>query len=99
MTEALVGLVLGLAVGGLYFGALWLTLREVPRARHPGTLVLASYLLRLVGAGMGFYGVLRLGGAAGVVAALLGFLLARQLLLRRIGAGIGTPEQEGAEWS
>lgn len=99
MTGALVGFGMGMLVCGVYLGALWLTVRQMPGTRHPGTLVLTSYLLRLMAVGTGFYGTLRLGGAAGLVAALLGFILVRQLAVRRIGAGIPQPETEGAEWS
>lgn len=97
--KVVLGFVLGLAVGGLYFGALWLTLRRVPDADHPGGLVLVSYLMRLGVAGVGFYGVLRLGGAGALVAALVGFVVMRQLVIRRVGGRSGAPAAQEVPWS
>ncbi len=99
MTRTLLGFALGMTVSAMYFGALWLTVRGIPGARHPGTLVLTSYVARLTAVGMGFYGVLRIGGARALVAALLGFLIVRQLLVFRIGRGTRGSDAEGAEWS
>lgn len=40
-------LVAGLALGFVYFGGLWLTVRRVPRSRNPQLLVFGSFVLRL----------------------------------------------------
>jgi F1F0 ATPase subunit 2 len=84
MMALLTGLACGLGLGGIYFGALWATVRRIPEARNPGGLVLASYLGRVVIAAFGFYGVVHLGGAPALLSALLGFLIVRQAALRRI---------------
>lgn len=97
--EVVLGFVLGLAVGGVYFGALWVTVRRIPDAAHPGGLVLGSYLVRLGVAGVGFYGVLRLGGAGALVAALVGFVVMRQLLIRRVGERSEGPAAQEVPWS
>ena len=97
--EMVLGFALGLAIGFVYFGALWVTVRRIPDTAHPGGLVLGSYLARLAAAGAGFYGVLRLGGATGLVAALVGFLLMRHLLLRRVGGSGEESMNPEAPWS
>jgi F1F0 ATPase subunit 2 len=81
--------VAGGALGTLYFGGLWLTVRRLPGAAHPGMLVLGSFVLRatLVAAG---FGLLLAGQPLRLVAVLAGFLAARVLLVRRVGAGVAT---------
>ena len=66
----------GLALGLVYFGALWLTVRALPAARSPALLTLASLTARLALLLLGFHAV-----AAGrwerLLACLAGFVLAR----------------------
>ena len=38
----------GFALGGLYFGALWLTVATLPRTARPLVLLAASALLRMI---------------------------------------------------
>jgi F1F0 ATPase subunit 2 len=86
LTEVLVGLACGLIIGGVYFYTLWATARRIADARRPGRLVLASYVGRLAFVALGFYAMVRLLGAAGLVAALVGFLVARHAATRRVTA-------------
>jgi F1F0 ATPase subunit 2 len=81
----------GLAVGLVYFGALWATVRRIPDARSPGSLLLVSYVARLALAAAGFYGILRLGELPALLAALLGFLTMRYIVMRRIRGGMEAP--------
>ncbi|MEX2470833.1 MAG: ATP synthase subunit I [Gemmatimonadota bacterium] len=97
MTPVVLGLAGGLAVGFVYFGALWVTVRRIPDARHPGSLLLASYAARLALAAAGFYGILRLGELPALLAALLGFLAMRYVLMRRVRGGLESdPRREEA---
>lgn len=82
--ELSVGFVAGVALGALYFGALWLTVRSIPSASAPVPLAVGSYLVRLLGLGIGLYVVVRVGGAVPLLAALPGILAARQLIIGRI---------------
>ena len=84
MTGVALGLVTGAALGLFYFGSLWLTLRRVLDADSPGPVALVSYLLRLAVLGAGLYGVVRLGGVAALLAALVGVMAVRHLLIRRL---------------
>lgn len=85
--ELSVGFMAGVALGALFFGALWLTVRRVPSASTPVGLVAGSYLVRLGGLGVGLYVVVRVGGAVSLLAALLGLLTARQVVIGRIAPG------------
>ena len=75
----------GLLLGGLYFGGLWWTVRRMPLARHPLNLYFGSLIARLAILLAAFYGVLSYAGWAQLVAALVGFIAARLLLIRIIG--------------
>lgn len=74
--------VLGATLGFGYFGGLWLTVRRLPHVRHPGVLILASFLGRMT---LLLFAILWL--AAGqfdrLLVALAGLLAARLLLIRR----------------
>lgn len=73
----------GGAIGALYFGGLWWTVQRVARARHPGLLVAASYLMRTTIAAAALLAVAS-GEAGRVLAALAGFLLVRAVLVRSV---------------
>ncbi|REJ90872.1 MAG: ATP synthase subunit I [Planctomycetota bacterium] len=75
----------GLLLCGLYFGGLWWTVRRMPLARHPLNLYFGSLIARLAILLAAFYGVLSYAGWAQLVAALVGFIAARLLLIRIIG--------------
>lgn len=81
-------LVLGCILGLLYFGGLWLTVRQLNRAPRPLFLFWVSYLLRL-GTVLGvFHLILQWAGQDQLLSLLLvsflGFLLSRTLLISRI---------------
>ena len=88
MMPAGFGLACGLVLGLVYFGALWATVRRMPHARYPGSFLLVSYVARLALAAAGFYGILRLGELPALLAALLGFLSMRHVVMRRIHGGM-----------
>lgn len=70
----------GVALGGIFFGGLWWTVRRATQGRAPGLWFLASLLLRTVIVLAGFYFL----GAhhwERLTACLVGFTLARLLVL------------------
>ena len=70
------GLLAGLALGALYFGGLWWTVRRVPTWRRPERALLASFVVRALLVLPAFV-ALALQGPGPLVAALVGFLVAR----------------------
>lgn len=78
----------GLAVGWIFFYGLHRTVRALPETGRPALLLGGSLLLRmglLLGAGWLLF---RLGGGLEhLLAAFVGVLLARFLILRRLGRG------------
>jgi F1F0 ATPase subunit 2 len=83
----------GGALGWLYFGGLWLTVRRLPGAAHPAALVLGSFVLRALLVAGGLV-VLLAGDPLRLVAALAGFLAVRVLLVRQVRPA--TPSGGGA---
>jgi len=76
----------GAALGLGYYGGLWLTIQRLPTAGRPGLLASVSLFLRLGLVLVAFY--LVMGGRwERLLACLAGFLLARVLLVRRLGPG------------
>jgi F1F0 ATPase subunit 2 len=76
----------GLAAGWVFFYGLHRTVQALPRADRPGLLLVVSLLMRmglLLGAGWLLF---RLGGdLTHLLAAFVGVVLVRFLLLRRLG--------------
>lgn len=74
-------LVAGLILGGIFFGGLWWTVRKGVTSRRPALFFSGSLLLRLAIVLGGFYLV---AGASwkGLLACLVGFTIARFIVLR-----------------
>jgi F1F0 ATPase subunit 2 len=70
----------GAGLGLVFFGGLWLTVRQLVQAPRRGLLG-ASRLARLALVGLGFYGLSREGPAM-LLAGLVGLWLARWCLIR-----------------
>ena len=73
----------GFCLGILFFGGLWMTVRAIPRSRHPVALTVASFWVRTVMVIAGL--LLAMDGLwQRALACLVGFILARILLSRWI---------------
>lgn len=94
LLAALAGAGLGLA----YFGGLWLTVRRLAGSGRPMLLIAASFLVRTLLVVVGFYLVMD-ASLARALACLLGFIVARQVLVARLRPGrepAAPREREGA---
>jgi F1F0 ATPase subunit 2 len=74
----------GLALGAVYFIALWQTVRRLPQAASPVRLMLGSLILRMAILTLGFYLVMG-GHWERLAVALAGFILMRKILTYRLG--------------
>ena len=84
MTDVLILLIaclVGIALGMFFFGGLWWTVRRSARSDHPARLFISSFLIRMAVTVGGFY-LVSDGDWRRILAALLGFVLARWLTLR-----------------
>ena len=75
---------MGVALGVVYFAGLWHTVKHLPDSRYPFVSLLGSFLARIALLMTGFT-LLMNGRWESLSAALLGFLLAREILVRRLG--------------
>ncbi len=73
---------IGFAIGLFYFSCLWLTVQQLTRTQHPVLLMVGSGVARLSIALLGF-SLTTDGYWERLLAALLGFVLARSLLIAR----------------
>ena len=80
-------LVVGFAVGIVYFHGLWLTLSRYTGKKHFGSKLLISFLIRLALAISAFYFFMQ-NDWQRLILLLIGFLIARQVMIRRIGEPI-----------
>ncbi len=86
--QLLLSFLVGSVAGSLYFGGLWVTVRQLPTARRPALLLIGSYLLRLTLL-LGAIYLLTGNHWSHLLSALTGVLLARTFLIRRWGPGNG----------
>jgi F1F0 ATPase subunit 2 len=86
LTSLIIAFAAGLALGVFYFRGLWYTVKKLPDAGRPFLTAAGSFALRASVVLAGFYLVMG-GNWERLVAALLGFILTREFLVRRLGAG------------
>lgn len=76
----------GAALGLVYFGGLWLTVRRLAGSKRPGLLMLGSFVARLLVTLFGFYLVMD-DSWERLLACLAGFLVVRVTLTRALAPG------------
>ncbi len=72
--------VAGIALGIIFFGGLWLTVKKMVTAKIPALLVLGSFILRIGIVMAGFY-FIGSGNWQRLVICLLGFIAARFIVI------------------
>jgi len=81
--HVLLAFFVGMGAGVFYFGGLWWTVRRLPTARQPALLTFGSFLVRTGASLVAFY--FASGGQwQRILASLLGFIIVRVFLVRRI---------------
>jgi F1F0 ATPase subunit 2 len=79
-----ISFVTGIVLGAIYFGGLWQTVRRLPDSGRPFASLFWSFLVRVSLVLAGFY--LVMGGQwILLVAALFGFMITREWIVRRLG--------------
>ena len=86
VTESyIVAFVVGLLLGGIHFGGLWMTVQRMPAVKRPVFLAVMSAVARLVFLCMGLWVVSSWSGPQGLLLALVGVLCARTIYLYKVG--------------
>jgi F1F0 ATPase subunit 2 len=85
----LIAFLIGAAAGGLYFAGLWITVRKLPGSDRPTLVLLASFALRLALLLLLVWLLLNSRQAhwSHILSGAAGLLLARTVLIRRLGTG------------
>lgn len=68
--------IVGLLLGILFFGGLWITVKKIINSKTPGLLMVGSFVLRITIVSAGFY-FIGLGDWKKLVVCLIGFTVAR----------------------
>jgi F1F0 ATPase subunit 2 len=93
---AILAFLVGGGLSAFYFGGLWVTVRSLPDAKRPVLVSLASFFIRTAVVILGFY--LIMGGPwERLLIALVGFVIMREILVRRLGKKkqlVGAPRTE-----
>lgn len=82
---SLLYLLIGLGLGLLYFGGLWLTIKNMNQVRSPIVLTLGSFILRTAAVFLVLIYIARQGEWGNILILLVGFIVSRIFLSRRIG--------------
>jgi len=89
--QLIFGFCVGVALGLFHFGGLWLTLRRLPRARHPAAMALGGFVLRTVLTVGVLVLMVRGGRWQRLLLCVAGFVIARLVL---VGVVRRTPPEE-----
>ncbi len=68
--------IVGLLLGVLFFGGLWITVKKIINSKTPGLLMVGSFVLRITIVLAGFY-FIGLGDWKKLIACLIGFMVSR----------------------
>lgn len=74
----------GMALGAFYFLNLWRTVNKIPSDPNPTAMMITNFALRMAVVLTGFFFAMA-GRWERALAAMLGFLLMRQILVRSLG--------------
>ncbi len=89
-------LLAGAAIGAGYFRALWWTIERLSHARRPALLLLGSSFARIVMA-VGLFWVISGGRWQRLLACVLGFMIARLVMIRACGPHATAPDADDRE--
>ena len=84
IAELILCFMVGAAIGAIYFAGLWETVRKLSETNKPFRRVVLSFALRMILLISGFYLVMQ-GEWERLVAAMIGLILAREFLVRKLG--------------
>lgn len=80
--KLLIPLLIGIILGTLYFGGLWLTVQKINSVMHPALWVFISFIIRIGGVLITFYWLVMVNWAY-LTATFIGFLITRSVFILR----------------
>lgn len=86
---SIIGVILSLAAGGavglVFFGGLWLTVKTMRQAKSPAVLMFFSLAVRMIVFVAAFYAIAKWGNWVYLVIALASSIIVRTVLIRTVG--------------
>jgi F1F0 ATPase subunit 2 len=99
LPHLILAFIAGIAIGIFYFAGLWWTVQRLPSTQRPALLPVASFIGRTFVTALAFYLVMD-GSWQRLLVSLLGFVVARALLTRRLKPSPGTTARKvGQRWN
>ncbi len=84
----------GVFVGAVFFGGLYITVQQLTTTKHPALLMMLSLIIRLVVLVAGVYLIMD-GKIENLVSAMAGILLVRFVMIGKLGKGNPKETKEG----
>lgn len=88
-----ISFLIGIIFGVFFFGGLQLTLKLLEKSRHPAVLMLSSMILRMAGILSGFWLLADNGNWYDLLAALMGVVLVRIILVASATAKLNSSRE------
>lgn len=90
----IVAFIVGVFVGSLFFGGLYLTVKKLTSLKYPALFMMLSLIVRLVILAGGIYLIMD-GGIKNVLSAIAGIILVRFVMIAKLGKALPNETVEG----
>lgn len=90
----MIAFLIGIVLGVLYFGGLYLSVERLNRVKHPSILMVLSFILRMGLLVVVFFYISK-GGYKDILFALGGLILVRFIMIFRVKKEIPNPKKRG----
>lgn len=90
----IVAFIVGILVGSLFFGGLYLTVKKLTSLKYPALFMMLSLIVRLVILAGGIYLIMD-GGIKNVLSAMAGIILVRFVMIAKLGKALPNETIEG----
>ena len=90
----IIAFIVGILVGSLFFGGLYLTVKKLTSLKYPALFMMLSLIVRLVILTGGIYLIMD-GGIKNVLSAMAGIILVRFVMIAKLGKALPNETIEG----
>ncbi len=90
----IIAFIVGILVGSLFFGGLYLTVKKLTSLKYPALFMILSLIVRLVILAGGIYLIMD-GGIKNVLSAMAGIILVRFVMIAKLGKALPDETIEG----
>jgi len=90
----LIAFIVGVLIGILFFGGLYLTVKKLMTIKYPALFMMLSLIVRLVILAGGLYLIMD-GGMKNILSAMAGIILVRLVMIAKLGKAVPNESTEG----